>query len=146
MDLCPLQPGRKQKGEQACQIRQQAQADIRPLPDLTREDLGVEYIAPRNEDEEKLVKIVQELLGIEEVGVKDNFFELGGHSLLATQFISRIKDEFNKELKLIKIFEDPTIEGVSKNIAEAETDPQNDKPSIQKISRDSRRKKRTDLS
>jgi len=83
-----------------------------PVPQISREDLDNEYVAPRNESEEKIVKIVEDLLNIEKVGIKDNFFELGGHSLLATQFLSRIKDDFGKEISLRKIFENPTIEGV----------------------------------
>ncbi|MCB4773540.1 MAG: amino acid adenylation domain-containing protein, partial [Sulfurovum sp.] len=39
-----------------------------------------EYVAPRNETEEKLAKIFQEVLNVERVGIYDNFFELGGHS------------------------------------------------------------------
>ncbi|MCB0746656.1 MAG: amino acid adenylation domain-containing protein, partial [Ignavibacteriae bacterium] len=115
-----------------------------PMPEISREELGVEYVAPRNEEEKKLVKIVQDLLSVEQVGIKDNFFELGGHSLLATQFISRIKDEFDREVKLIKIFEDPTIEGVIRSINNSSEEVSN-RPAIQKISRDSRRTKRSEL-
>jgi len=117
-----------------------------PAPKISREELGSEYIAPRNEGEEKLVKIVEELLTVEKVGVKDNFFELGGHSLLATQFISRIRDEFDTEIKLIKLFEEPTIEGVYKNIIISLNQPKIERPSITKISRESRKVKRTDIS
>jgi amino acid adenylation domain-containing protein len=116
-----------------------------PTPDITRDELGTEYVAPRNEDEEKLVSIVQELLSVNKVGVRDNFFELGGHSLLATQFVSRIKDELNKDIKLIKIFEEPTIEGVSKNLIDPESGETIKRPEIQKVSRESRRTKRSDL-
>jgi acyl carrier protein len=116
-----------------------------PIPTLSREELGTEYIAPRNEDEEKLVAIVEELLSIENVGIKDNFFELGGHSLLATQFISRVRDEFNKEIKLLSLFEDPTIEGVYINLQKVTTETATKRPTISKISRDSRRIRRTDI-
>ncbi len=119
---------------------------VLPIPQLTREELGTKYIAPRNEGEEKLVKIVEELLTIEKVGVKDNFFELGGHSLLATQFISRIREEFNTEIKLIKLFEEPTIEGVYKNIIVSLNEPKIERPTITKVSRDSRRVKKSDIS
>ena len=55
---------------------------------------------PRNEVEEKLVAIWEEVLGVERVGIHDNFFELGGHSLLATRVISQIRDRFEVELPL----------------------------------------------
>ena len=62
------------------------------------------YVAPRNETEEKLVKIFQEVLNVEKVGIYDNFFELGGHSLLATQLVSRIRSELEIELPLKALF------------------------------------------
>jgi amino acid adenylation domain-containing protein/non-ribosomal peptide synthase protein (TIGR01720 family) len=52
------------------------------------------YVAPRNETEEKLVKIWQELLQRETISVKDDFFALGGHSLKAV----RLSNEYQKML------------------------------------------------
>jgi len=74
-----------------------------PKPEISRDDLSAEYVAPRNETEEKIAAIVGELLNIEKVGINDNFFELGGHSLLATQFLSRLKTAFQVELATPKI-------------------------------------------
>ena len=71
-----------------------------------------EYIAPRNTDEASLAVIWQNLLGIDNIGVRDNFFELGGHSLLATQMLTRIRDTFEVEFPLRTIFEVSTIEGL----------------------------------
>ncbi|MCP4177067.1 MAG: non-ribosomal peptide synthetase, partial [bacterium] len=68
-----------------------------------------EYVAPRNETEQKLVEIWTKVLGVEKVGIYDNFFELGGHSLLATQVISKIRTEFNIELPLKTLFENSSI-------------------------------------
>jgi non-ribosomal peptide synthase protein (TIGR01720 family) len=56
-----------------------------------RPNLQNAYIAPRDETEQIMADIWQELLGIEQVGVFDNFFELGGDSLLALQVVSRAK-------------------------------------------------------
>ncbi len=78
-----------------------------PAPDRNRQDMGVEYIAPRTAAEKIIVKIWQEILRVEKIGVRDNFFQLGGHSLLATQIISRIRDEFDIELPVRSIFESP---------------------------------------
>ncbi|MCB4782061.1 MAG: condensation domain-containing protein, partial [Sulfurovum sp.] len=72
-----------------------------------------EYVAPRNETEEKLAKIFQEVLNVEKVGIHDNFFELGGHSLLATQLVSRIRSELEIELPLKELFATPMIETLS---------------------------------
>ncbi len=44
---------------------------------------------PRTRQEQLLVKIWSQLLGIESVGIHDNFFELGGDSILAIQVIAK---------------------------------------------------------
>jgi len=89
-----------------------------PAPDLSRPELGSEFVAPRNETEEKLAAICAELLNLEKVGVYDNFFELGGHSLLATQVISHIRDAFQVELPLRTLFEFPTISDLALKVVE----------------------------
>jgi acyl carrier protein len=70
---------------------------------------GVEYVAPGNETEERLVAIWQEILGKDNIGISNNFFDLGGHSLNATRLISKIKKEFETEITMREFFEDPVI-------------------------------------
>lgn len=72
-----------------------------------------DYERPSSEIEEGLVKIWQNVLGIDQIGVHDNFFELGGDSLIATQIISRIRDSFTSDLSIRKLFEFPTITGLA---------------------------------
>ncbi|MFQ5632736.1 MAG: SDR family NAD(P)-dependent oxidoreductase, partial [bacterium] len=52
-----------------------------------RPAMASDYVAPRNDLEQKLATIWQELLGIDRVGIHDNFLDLGGHSLLALQML-----------------------------------------------------------
>ena len=53
--------------------------DKKALPQPGIQDIpGRKYVAARNELEQKLVEIWQDLLKVEKVGVEDNFFELGG--------------------------------------------------------------------
>ncbi|MEH2042433.1 SDR family NAD(P)-dependent oxidoreductase [Nostoc sp.] len=54
-----------------------------------RPNLDNDYVAPRNEVEQTIANIWQELLGIEQVGIHDNFFELGGDSVLGIQVSAR---------------------------------------------------------
>ncbi|MEQ9672603.1 SDR family NAD(P)-dependent oxidoreductase [Coleofasciculus sp. G2-EDA-02] len=82
----------------------------------SRPDLQNDYIAPRNEIEQKIYHIWQELLGMKQIGIYDNFFELGGHSLLATQLISRIRKKFQLELPVNILFNAPTIADISEYI------------------------------
>ncbi|UAA39460.1 amino acid adenylation domain-containing protein [Paraneptunicella aestuarii] len=83
---------------------------------------GQDYLAPRNLTEEKLVSIWAEVLGIdaEKIGVNDNFFELGGHSLLATQLRSRVREQFNVDLPLKALFEQPCIAGFALLVSQAD--------------------------
>jgi fengycin family lipopeptide synthetase D len=87
-----------------------------PEPEGLGITTGVEYVAPRNEIEEKLVAIWEEILGKEGVGVKDNFFELGGHSLTAVQLLSRINSTFLIRINIHNIFKEGTIENLSEQI------------------------------
>ncbi|MEJ2637130.1 MAG: phosphopantetheine-binding protein [Calditrichia bacterium] len=89
-----------------------------PKPDNISADSNTDYLAPRNEIEEKIVDISSQLLGAEKIGVHDNFFKLGGHSLLATQFLSRLQTAFRIKLPLRQIFETPTVEGLAHVIRE----------------------------
>ncbi|NEO70944.1 phosphopantetheine-binding protein, partial [Moorena sp. SIO3H5] len=75
-----------------------------------------ERVKPRNEIERQIAQIWQELLGVSQVGIYDNFFELGGNSLLATQVISRLRQAFEMELTLQRLFESPFIAGIAKNL------------------------------
>src|SRR5215217_4230891 len=76
------------------------------------------YSAPRDALEEVLSTIFAEVLKLERIGIRDNFFELGGHSLSATQIISRVREAFQMELPVRKIFEHPTVEGLAQSLLE----------------------------
>jgi long-subunit acyl-CoA synthetase (AMP-forming) len=66
-------------------------------------------VAPRTAVEQKLAGMWREVLKVGEVGVDQNFFELGGHSLLVLQVMVRIRREFDVELGVRTMFEEPTI-------------------------------------
>jgi acyl carrier protein len=69
--------------------------------------------APRNELEQRIASIWQDVLRIPPPGVHDSFFSLGGHSLSATQILSRLSETFQVELPLRYLFEKPTIAGLA---------------------------------
>ena len=99
--------------EQKSQISLQRKPDIFQQESLSalhsRPNLPNSYIAPRNDIEQKIADIWQELLGIKQVGIHDNFFELGGDSLIAVQVLSRLKNTFYIKLSVANLFESPTI-------------------------------------
>ncbi|MDF5712390.1 MAG: beta-ketoacyl synthase N-terminal-like domain-containing protein [Rhizonema sp. NSF051] len=74
-----------------------------------RPNLHNAYAVPRNETEQRIALIWQELFGLEQVGIYDNFFELGGNSLLAIQILSRLRDVFQVQINLHSFFEAQTL-------------------------------------
>jgi amino acid adenylation domain-containing protein len=70
---------------------------------------GAIYAAPRNKTEEVLSALMQEVLGVEKVGIHDNFFDLGGHSLLVLRLIDRIEKYFQMKIPPAAIFGRGTI-------------------------------------
>ncbi len=89
-----------------------------PAPDALRPEMEDTFVAPRTTAEEMVSSIWSDVLAIEQIGVYDNFFQLGGHSLLATQVVYRINEAFQIDLPLRRIFEEPTIAGLSQLIEE----------------------------
>jgi amino acid adenylation domain-containing protein len=94
--------------------------DRRALPasDGLRTEPGAVYVAPRNQTEEVLVEIWQEVLRVDRVGVEDNFFDLGGHSLLATRLLSKVREVFGVEVALREVFAEPTVAALATAIEE----------------------------
>ncbi|MCL9807002.1 amino acid adenylation domain-containing protein, partial [Flavobacterium amniphilum] len=107
MDAFPLTPNGK--------INRKA------LPNISANDIvKKEYVAPRNQVEQDLVEIWQELLGVEKVGIADNFFELGGHSLVMAQVINRIQKQLGQTVSFTSFFENSTVEGLSAQLKQVE--------------------------
>ncbi len=87
--------------------------DRKNLPNTTDNDIiRREYVAPRNEIEEKLIGIWQEVLGIEKIGITDNFFELGGHSLKITKMLYKINENFGIELQMKNVLALQNVEAL----------------------------------
>ncbi|TCP54506.1 acyl transferase domain-containing protein [Tumebacillus sp. BK434] len=74
-----------------------------------RPNLKNAYVEPGTELEEMIAEILQDLLGIEQIGIHDNFFQLGGNSLLGTQVVSRLRTTFQVDLPLRVLFEANTV-------------------------------------
>jgi alpha-ketoglutarate-dependent taurine dioxygenase len=85
--------------------------DLNALPETGMERAGMNEIRvmPRTPTEELLSGIWQAVLGVSCLGIHDNFFDLGGHSLMATTVAARIRDTFQVEMPLRRLFERPTV-------------------------------------
>jgi amino acid adenylation domain-containing protein len=71
------------------------------------------HVAPRDMLEQLLVRIWEEVLGVEKVGVLDRFFEIGGHSLLAARLVDAVERETGVALPLTVMFGDDTPAGIA---------------------------------
>ncbi|MBA4532700.1 non-ribosomal peptide synthetase [Brevibacillus halotolerans] len=86
--------------------------DRRALPEPNKNsDTKKAYDAPRNELEQLVTEIWQDVLGIEKIGIRDNFFELGGDSIKAIQVLTRLTTAGWK-LEMKDLFQNPAIEHV----------------------------------
>ena len=74
-----------------------------------RPGIDTPYEEPGTGTERRLAMLWGHLLGIDRVGVHDDFFALGGHSLLATRLLSRVCEEFAREIPLEAVFNHPTV-------------------------------------
>jgi len=74
-------------------------------------ELSTAYVPPRNQVEQTISEVWQDVLGVSRIGVMDNFFtDLSGSSLLAAQLVSRLRSRFQVEIPLRRFLEAPTVE------------------------------------
>ena len=91
-----------------------------PEVDLNVIDTMVEYVVPKTEKEVCLVRMLEDILGIEKVGILDNFFDVGGDSLKAIELISKLeKQGYHTEIKTIFALE--TIKELADALVETES-------------------------
>ncbi|GFZ92165.1 amino acid adenylation domain-containing protein [Okeania sp. KiyG1] len=85
-----------------------------PAPELKFAPTTENYVPPRNSQELQLVKMWEDILGVQPVGVCSNFFDLGGHSLLAVRLMNRIEQELGRSLPLSTLFQSSTVEQLAR--------------------------------
>ncbi|WP_185150677.1 non-ribosomal peptide synthetase [Cytobacillus dafuensis] len=79
---------------------------------LVEKSISIESIKsekPRNQTEERLLRIWKEVLDSKVIGVDHNFFYKGGHSLKAASLAAKVSKEFNLDFPIRAVFENPTI-------------------------------------
>ncbi|WP_353313623.1 SDR family NAD(P)-dependent oxidoreductase [Shimia sp. NS0008-38b] len=101
-----------------------AQAEAGAIEDKTsgqsfeRPELETDFVAPETDIQRTLAGFWQELLGVQDVGIRDSFFDLGGHSLIAVRLFAMVKKAWSVEFPISVLFEAPTIETCADMIAQ----------------------------
>lgn len=67
------------------------------------------YVAPRTELEMKLVRLWEEIIGVEPIGIHDSFLELGGDSVQGMRLLNRLRDLFGETFEVKTLFDASTV-------------------------------------
>ncbi|WP_173873781.1 SDR family NAD(P)-dependent oxidoreductase [Streptomyces albus subsp. chlorinus] len=62
---------------------------------------------------ERLAKLWSEALGIDDIGPDDDFFAFGGNSLVGVQLAARVRREFDTDLPIATLIENPTVRAIA---------------------------------
>jgi amino acid adenylation domain-containing protein/non-ribosomal peptide synthase protein (TIGR01720 family) len=81
-----------------------------------RMDSGVQYEAPENDTEKHIARIWADVLQLEKVGKRDNFFDLGGNSISVIQVTNKLKQQLEKDIPVVTVFEYPTVETLAHHL------------------------------
>ena len=88
-----------------------------PAPTRARPALDQMYAPPEDPTQQELVRIWQELLEVEPIGIRDDFFDLGGDSLLATAMLAAIDEAVGVEASPSVLLSGTTVEHVAASLA-----------------------------
>jgi acyl carrier protein len=85
-----------------------------PMPNLSRVQHGVTYVAPKTDIERLIAETWQEVLKVDKVGTRDNFFDLGGNSLDIVMVGGKLKEALGREIPAVTLFTYPTIRSLER--------------------------------
>jgi hypothetical protein len=98
----------------AANILQQERELHRNRATHPRPNLANSYAPARNELEQQIISIWEELLGTNPVGIHDNFFELGGNSLTGIDLIAHLRKTCELEtLASHVLYEAPSVSAMA---------------------------------
>ena len=93
--------------------------DKRALPEVDRESLHVDYVAPRNENEKEVVEAFEKALDLDKVSIYDDFIRLGGDSLTAIKLLNYIDSD---DITMADIYTFRTPEAIAENMSDLSFD------------------------
>ncbi|RDI25353.1 non-ribosomal peptide synthetase [Lentzea flaviverrucosa] len=86
-----------------------------PAPGSTSAGSGRQ---PRTTQEEILLGLFCEVLGVRDLTVDDGFFAAGGHSLLVTRLLARVRSVLGVDLPVRAVYDHPTVAELSAHLSE----------------------------
>lgn len=89
--------------------------DRQALPD-PKKSSQKSYLQPRTELEAEIAQIWAEVLRLEvqEISIDDSFFNLGGNSLSMMNLTTILSRKFEKNVRLVDLFNNPTVEEMAR--------------------------------
>lgn len=83
----------------------------------------IDFTAPTNETEERLLEIWAEVLNLEKdkISITTDLFELGGHSLKMVLIVNKIRKEFDIKMTLKQLIANSTIQRLGKFLIKQDT-------------------------
>ncbi len=91
--------------------------DRKKLPMPSIENRRREIVLPRNNTDELLIKNLKEILNVTNISIEDSFFELGGDSLSAINLCTKVYSDFNVQIFVKDIIDNPLVKDLSDLIA-----------------------------
>ena len=86
---------------------------VLPPPEYKRPSSASLYKKPVTDIQKNIAKAWSNILRIPKIGILDNFFEMGGTSLLALKTVAVLRQKYNYEVPIIKLYQHPTISELS---------------------------------
>ena len=90
--------------------------DRMALARLAQDETAAPATPPRDVVEAAVVACMAALLGRTSLGVDDDFFSHGGNSLLAIRLVARFRNQFNAEVALGTVFDQPSAARLSAHL------------------------------
>ena len=87
--------------------------DRKMLPNLKVDETENNIVAPRNEIDRELVKIISKMLHIYNISINDTLLNLGGDSLTAITLSTKILSKFNVQINIKDILSNYRIRDIS---------------------------------
>jgi hypothetical protein len=91
--------------------------DRRALPAPAASTNDGAAVAPRDEMEESILRILEDVLQRNGVGVHEDFFSLGGHSLHAMRLAARLSEALEKSVAVKDVFLAPSVAQLARRLS-----------------------------